>query len=69
MQRRSRRVTVPEYSNSHPTAQEAQLFRTFSTLVTTGRLDRRWGEIALATQRVMDACVESAREGRPVELA
>ena len=69
MQRRSRRVTVPEYSNSHPTAQEAQLFRTFSTRVTTGGLDGRWGEIALATQVVMDACVESAREGRPVELA
>ena len=68
MQRRSRRVVVPEYSNSHPTAQEANLFRTFSTLATTGRLDRSWGEIALATQVVMDACVESAREGRPVDL-
>jgi predicted dehydrogenase len=68
MQRRSRPVVVPEYSNSHPTAQEANLFRTFSTLVTTGRLDRRWGEIALATQRVMDACALSAKEGRPVDL-
>jgi predicted dehydrogenase len=68
MQRRSRLVVVPEYSNSHPTAQEANLFRTFSTLVTTGRLDRRWGEIALATQLVMDACARSAKEGRPVAL-
>jgi predicted dehydrogenase len=68
MQRRSRSVTVPEYSNSHPTAQETHLFRTFSDLVITGRLERRWGEIALATQRVMDACVESAKEGRPVTL-
>ncbi len=68
MQRRSRRVVVPEYSNSHPTAQEANLFRTFSTLVTTGRLDRRWGEIALATQRVMDACVQSAKEDRSVDV-
>jgi len=68
MQRRSRLVVVPEYSNSHPTAQEASLFRTFSTLVTTGRLDRRWGEIALATQQVMDACARSAKEGRTVTL-
>ena len=68
MQRRSRLVVVPEYSNSHPTAQEASLFRTFSTLVTTGRLDRRWGEIALATQQVMDACAQSAKDGRPVAL-
>jgi predicted dehydrogenase len=68
MQRRTRAVVVPEYGSRHPTAQEANLFRTFSALVTTGRLDRRWGEIALATQRVMDACVRSAKEGRPVAL-
>jgi predicted dehydrogenase len=37
-------------------------------LVTAGRLDPSWGEIALATQVVVDACVESAREGRPVTL-
>ena len=69
MERRTRQVIVPEYSNSHPTAQEANLFRTFSTLVTTRRLDPRWGEIALGTQLVMDACGRSAREGRPVALA
>jgi predicted dehydrogenase len=68
MQRRSRSIVVPEYSNSHPTAQETNLFRTFSDLVTTGRLDRRWGEIALATQVVMDACAQSAREGWPVDI-
>jgi len=69
MRRRARRVAVPEYSNSHPTAQEANLFRTFSTLVTTRRLDPRWGEYALLTQVVMDACAQSAREGRPVPVA
>jgi predicted dehydrogenase len=68
MQRRTRVVTVPEYSNSHPTAQEAGLFRTFSTLVTTGRRDPSWGELALATQEVVDACLRSAKEGRPVSL-
>ena len=68
MQRRSRPVVVPEYSNSHPTAQEARLFRAFSELVTSGRLEPRWGEMALETQLVMDACVRSAREGRPVTI-
>ncbi|HEX9189896.1 MAG TPA: Gfo/Idh/MocA family oxidoreductase [Vicinamibacteria bacterium] len=59
-------VAVPEYSNSHPTAQEASLFRAFSEIVTSGRLDPRWGEMALKTQLVVDACARSAREGRPV---
>ena len=68
MQRRSRSVVVPEYSNSHPTAQEVNLFRTFSALVISGRLDPRWGEMALKTQLVIDACVQSAREGRTVQI-
>lgn len=69
MRRRTRSVIVPEYSNSHETAQETNLFRTFSTLVISGSPDRRWGERALATQMVLDACVLSAKEGRPVSLA
>jgi predicted dehydrogenase len=68
MRRRTRQVVVPEYSNRHPTAQEANLFRTFSTLVTTKRLDPRWGKMALATQLVMDACARSAREGRTLAV-
>jgi predicted dehydrogenase len=68
MRRHARSVIIPEYSNSHETAQEANLFRTFSTLATSGSPDRRWGEVALATQVVMDACARSAREGRPVSL-
>jgi len=66
MQRRSRTVVVPEYSNSHPSAQEVGLFRTFSELATSGRPDPRWGEMALKTQMVIDACARSAREGKPV---
>jgi predicted dehydrogenase len=69
MQRRSRQVVVPEYGNSHATAQEANMFRTFSDLVATGRRDPRWGEIALRTQQVLDACVRSARTVRPETVA
>jgi predicted dehydrogenase len=68
MQQRTRSVVVPEYSNSHPTAQEACLFRAFSDLVRSGRLDPRWGEMVLKTQVVMDACVRSAREGRATAI-
>ena len=69
MQRRTRQVVLPEYSNSRSTAQEANLFRTFSSLVITHRPDPRWGEFALRTQLVMDACRQSATEGRTVSVA
>jgi predicted dehydrogenase len=68
MRRRTRTVVVPEYSNSHPTAQEANMFRAFSALVLDGRLDPRWGEAALRTQLVMDACLRAARSGRVLAL-
>jgi predicted dehydrogenase len=44
-------------------AQQTRLFRNFSNLVLSGRLDESWPEMALKTQRVMDACLESARTG------
>jgi predicted dehydrogenase len=66
MQRRTRTVALPEYSNSHATAQETILFRTFSELVTNGRRDPHWGEIALKTQTVMDACWLAVKEGKRV---
>jgi len=68
MERRTREVAVSERSNSHATAQETNLFRTFSTLVTENRRDTHWGEIALQTQRVLDACWQSAKEGRAVAV-
>jgi predicted dehydrogenase len=68
MQRRSRQVAVAEYSNSHPGSQEVRMFRIFSALVTEKRRDPRWGEVALKTQQVLDACRRSAREGREVRL-
>ena len=63
MEARRHRQKVSEYSNSHPTAQETNLFRTFSAQVASGVLNETWPEIALKTQRVMDACYESARAG------
>jgi predicted dehydrogenase len=54
---------VPEYSNSHVTAQECRLFETFSRLAISGTPDEFWGRIALQTQEVADACLASATAG------
>lgn len=68
MEPRAHTVVVPEYSSGAATAQETNMFRRFSELVLEGRLDDSWGDIALATQRVVDACLASARSGQPVDL-
>jgi len=66
MRRRTRQVRVAEHGNSHPSSQEVALFRDFSALVVSGRCDPHWGEVALRTQRVLDAVRRSAGEGREV---
>lgn len=65
MEANIRRWTVKEYSNSHPSAQESNLFRNFAAQVQSGALHRGWPERARKTQQVMEACLASARaEGR-----
>lgn len=60
---------VEEPSNNAPGSQEAALFADFSQLVLDGRRDAAWGRISLLTQRALDACLRSAREGgAPVSL-
>lgn len=69
MERRERVVTTEEYANSHRTSQETNLFRKFSDLALSGTPDPHWATIALQTQRVMMACVESAKNnGAEVSL-
>lgn len=64
-----RRFAVPEYSDGHPDAQEVNMIRNFSAIVASGKVDESWGEVALKTQQVVDACVKSARnDGRPVGI-
>jgi len=60
---------VPEYSNSHPTAQESNMFRNFVDQVRSGTLNEAWPDMAMKTQQVMQACRESAlKDGSIVEL-
>ena len=61
---------VAEYSNSHPSAQETNLFRNFSAQVQSGKLNDQWPAWALKTQQMMEACLASARQsGREIQLA
>jgi predicted dehydrogenase len=70
MEGHTRRFAVHEYSNGTADAQETNMIGRFAEIVTSGRLEPQWGEMALRTQQVIDACLRSAREdGRPVALA
>ena len=65
-----RRFAVSEYSNSHENAQESNLFRNFANQVRTGKLNDEWPKLALNTQKVMNACYDSAiAKGQPVNPA
>ena len=63
MEEHARRVAVREYSNSAENAQESNMFRRFAELALSGQPDHSWGEMALKTQQVLDACLQSARSG------
>jgi predicted dehydrogenase len=70
MEDHTRRLAVREYSNNAADAQETRMVETFSGIVLSGKLEPKWGEQALNTQRVLDACLQSAREnGATVPIA
>jgi predicted dehydrogenase len=69
MEEHTRRIGVRESSNNAADAQETNLFRNFASLALSGKVDPTWSEIALKTQRVLDACLQSSRqEGRLLSL-
>jgi len=56
-------------AGSHPTAQDTRMFHNFADQVFSGKLNDDWPMWALKTQRVMDACFESAQEaGKSIKL-
>jgi predicted dehydrogenase len=63
MESHPRRYAVREYSEGAPGAQEVNMIRNFSALATSGKLDPTWGDTALQTQTVLDACLQSAEGG------
>lgn len=62
MEGHPRRLAVHEYANGAPSSQETNMVRTFGKIATSGQLEPRWGDQALATQQVIEACLRSARE-------
>ena len=66
MESHPRRLAVHEYSNGRPNAQETNMIRTFAEIVTSGQRQPRWGEQALATPKVLDALLCSARQDSSV---
>ncbi|MGU7774273.1 Gfo/Idh/MocA family protein [Burkholderia sp. MR1-5-21] len=70
LERHERTISLAEYSNNHPTAQESNLYRTFADLVLSGKRDPFWPDVALKTQRILDALIESANAGSvPIALS
>jgi predicted dehydrogenase len=63
LERHPRRLTVDEDSDSTANSQETNMFRRFGELAISGQPDDCWGEMALKTQQVLDACLRSARAG------
>jgi len=61
MGRHTDRVAVREYASGEANSQEVNMIRTMNDLVLSGKLDDHWPQIAMKTQRVLDACRESAR--------
>ena len=63
MENHQRDHVVEEEANNSPNAQETKLFRNFAKLALSGSPDGFWPEISLKTQRVLDECLVSARNG------
>ncbi len=63
MEEHVRHFAASEYGNSAENSQETNMFRRFGELVLSGEPDHCWGEMALKTQQVLDACLRSARSG------
>lgn len=59
----TRNLSVVESSDGAVDSQETKLFRKFNELVLSGTVDSHWPAIALKTQIVMDACLQSGRSG------
>ncbi len=57
---------LDEPSSNAPGSQEAGMFHAFSKLVLAGEINMHWPKISLLTQRVLDACLQSARDGSKV---
>jgi predicted dehydrogenase len=54
MQEHTRRIRVEEYASGYAPSQEINMFERFNQIVLSKKLEPHWGEIAMATQVVID---------------
>ncbi len=52
----------------HASALDAWMWRNFANQIFTGKLSDEWPMWSLRTQKVLDACHESAKQNKPVKL-
>lgn len=52
----------------HPTAQDTRMWRNFANQIHSGKLNEDWMMWAMKTQKVLDACHQSALQGSAVRL-
>jgi predicted dehydrogenase len=69
MERHVETRSIREYPNSWPNAQETNMIRTFSNAVLNKTPDPMWAKWSLATQSVLDTCLEAARTGKHLKPA
>lgn len=68
MEDRTETVYSNEYSNANENAQEVNMIRTFSANALSKQVDPFWSEIAMKTQVVCNACLESAQANEVITL-
>ena len=56
------------FVQGHAAAHDAAMWRNFANQIATGKLNEDWPMWSAKTQKVMDACHEAAKLGRPVKL-
>jgi predicted dehydrogenase len=70
MESHARRFAVHEYSSGGVNSQETNMIAALAQIAISRQLEPQWGDIALRTQQVVDACLRSAQEdGKPVPVA
>jgi predicted dehydrogenase len=53
----------------HATAQDTRMWRNFAEQILSGKMNPDWPMWALKTQKVLDACFESAKKNSVVKIS
>jgi predicted dehydrogenase len=59
---------VDPANSGHASAQDTRMWRNFANQIFSGKLNEEWPRWCLQTQKVLDACLDSAKRHAPVKL-